>query len=345
MPERLEPRCHADRNRRTRRPGRRSAFTLLEVVLAIGLSAVVMYLIATAIQLYLFRVDSSRGEVESAQLARTLLDRMSRDVVAARYRDRESAPTPGSSDSTTGYVGSAGGDAVPASTGGLSTITDSAIGLGGDLEEIRVDRGAPAWSWQNRVATAANPGDASRQSPAATSVRYFFVDAERLSSADYAELGLAAIDQEATGLYVQTAPTGELVRLARTLDDPWSQVDSEATLLAPEVVGVEFAYYDGEELVDSWDATEQQAIPRGVEICLKLYEPPRELSADDDDRPGPEKLNPQWIREYRRFVWIPAVRATKSAVVLALPQEQTANQPQTGEGDAAPEAQPPDNES
>ena len=47
----------------------RRAFTLMEIVLAIGLTSVVMYLLMTAVELYMLRVDSSRGRVESAQLA------------------------------------------------------------------------------------------------------------------------------------------------------------------------------------------------------------------------------------------------------------------------------------
>ena len=62
----------------------RQAFTLIEVVLAIGLSAVVMFLLTTAIELYMVRVDSSRGRVESAQLARAILDQMAADLAATR---------------------------------------------------------------------------------------------------------------------------------------------------------------------------------------------------------------------------------------------------------------------
>ncbi|MCC6494609.1 MAG: prepilin-type N-terminal cleavage/methylation domain-containing protein, partial [Pirellulales bacterium] len=64
--------------------GRPRAFTLIEVVLAVALSTVVIYLLTTAVQLYLLRVDSGRSRVESAQLARTLLDRIAADLAATR---------------------------------------------------------------------------------------------------------------------------------------------------------------------------------------------------------------------------------------------------------------------
>ena len=45
----------------------RRAFTLMEVVLALALTSVVMYLLMTAVELFMVRVDSSRGRVESAE--------------------------------------------------------------------------------------------------------------------------------------------------------------------------------------------------------------------------------------------------------------------------------------
>jgi hypothetical protein len=64
------------------RPGE-AGFTLFEVVLAIGLCGAVMALLATAIDLYLVRVDTSRTQVETAQLARTLLNKIADDLRAS----------------------------------------------------------------------------------------------------------------------------------------------------------------------------------------------------------------------------------------------------------------------
>ena len=71
----------------------RRAFTLMEIVLAIALTSVVMYLLMTAVELYMIRVDSSRGRVESAQLARTILDQMAADLAALRVLPPTPFPT------------------------------------------------------------------------------------------------------------------------------------------------------------------------------------------------------------------------------------------------------------
>ena len=59
---------------------RRAAFTLLEVLLALGLTAVVMVLVAVTLDVHLRAVDAGRTEVEEAQLARAILHRMADDL-------------------------------------------------------------------------------------------------------------------------------------------------------------------------------------------------------------------------------------------------------------------------
>ena len=60
----------------------RSAFTLFELILAIALSATLLALIGTAINLYLVRMDTGRTRVEEAQLARSILATIAADVRA-----------------------------------------------------------------------------------------------------------------------------------------------------------------------------------------------------------------------------------------------------------------------
>src|SRR3954467_2274925 len=59
-----------------------SGFTLFEVILAIALAAVILTLIGTAINLYLFQVDAGRTRVEEAQLARSVLSMIADDIRA-----------------------------------------------------------------------------------------------------------------------------------------------------------------------------------------------------------------------------------------------------------------------
>src|SRR5689334_24431301 len=60
----------------------RAGFTLFAVILAIALSATLLTLIGTAVNLYLTRVNASRARVEEAQLARSVLTMIADDIRA-----------------------------------------------------------------------------------------------------------------------------------------------------------------------------------------------------------------------------------------------------------------------
>ena len=61
-------------------PARRHAFTLLEVVLALGLTVIVMALVGTALTTTLRLVESGRVKTERDQLARAILAKIADDV-------------------------------------------------------------------------------------------------------------------------------------------------------------------------------------------------------------------------------------------------------------------------
>ena len=69
------------------RRGKNTGFTLLEVVLALGLTVVVMTAIGVAIFLHLRAVDRTRLAIERDQLARILLRRIGDDLRSAVRRE------------------------------------------------------------------------------------------------------------------------------------------------------------------------------------------------------------------------------------------------------------------
>lgn len=91
----------------------RRGFTLIEVVLAIGLTAMVVYLLTTATELYLANVDASRTRVETAQLARTLLDQIAGDLANVRV-----SPPAGQRSRGGAFGGAAGGQLGGSQSGG-----------------------------------------------------------------------------------------------------------------------------------------------------------------------------------------------------------------------------------
>jgi hypothetical protein len=150
----------------------RPAFTLFELILAIALSATLLALIGTAVNLYLVRMDSGRTRVEEAQLARSVLSTIAADVRAATVYQTQDISTveqlaaaaapidPDAIDSAEGFgasalgaTGAAGGtgqggsstmpggsgETSSGSQGSQSSATTTPPGVNGLVNELQLD--------------------------------------------------------------------------------------------------------------------------------------------------------------------------------------------------------------
>jgi prepilin-type N-terminal cleavage/methylation domain-containing protein len=350
----------------------RRGFTLMEIVLAIALTSVVMYLLMTAIELYMVRVDSSRSRVESAQLARTLLDTIAADLTATRLYAPPSptmgggpgGPTGGgagggangnqpgggngsgsnSNSSGGGNAGGANGGSTSggsgsggSSNGGSSTLPSSDVqGVYGTIEQIRIDRAAyPNWQ---RAAREVTPEEPATVADMPVSVRYYLVDGTRLTSQELALRGVSEEEttESASGLYREVYTTAALAGETDPLATPTRRDGAKLELLAPEVVKMELQYFDGTQLVDTWDSLEESALPAGVEIRLTIYEPSFARSLDEDDEvrvTGQPRYRENELVEYRRFVRMPSIAPAQPAeALLPVGGEQQGEQSGGGPG-------------
>jgi hypothetical protein len=344
----------------------RRAFTLMEIVLAIALTSVVMYLLMTAIELYMIRVDSSRGRVESAQLARTILDQMAADLAALRLDPPAAATTRGAgggqqsggqqagggqsgggnqtgqSQSAAqgqqgaggGYGGAGGSSGNAGSTAGSAAAPATTHGIFGTAEELRIDRAAPPnWARASREVDATEPPGAI---DLPRTVRYYMNEGTAQSAQEFAEQGVDVEEETAasvSGLYREQIPTAALSDDADPLASPASRDGARIELLAPEVVKLELHYFDGEQLVDEWDVVEDAGLPAGVEILLTIHEPTYGPSDDADQQrslTGPQYKEKDLV-VYRRFVRLPKVSPPQPATAL-LPAAQQNGGGQPGQG-------------
>jgi len=329
-------------------------FTLLEVVLAIGLSVVVLALLTTAIEHYLLRVDASRARVESAQLARTLLTQIADDLRAARYVVPSATPSSGggsgglssggtaegssdgtgsgSADSAEDSSSTGEGSSESSSTADSTTSEDQVLGVFGSQDELRIDRSA-AVSWR-RMLTESELAEGSNQADLPQSVLYFLREGETLTPAEWAGRSASELDEteDIAGLCREQKVTVALLRDTAPSDVLTSDETRRVALLAPEVVELQFVYSDGLELFDEWDSAERQGLPRSVEIRLKLTDQPWELAGDSSDdylSNGSRKTV-----EYRLLVNLPklepprvvaAPRGSQSAQNASEPNESAGN--------------------
>ncbi len=251
-----------------------SAYTLLEVILALALTTVLLGLIGMAMHIHLGVADKSRGQVEEAQLARTLLQHIAEDI-------RNSVPfTPtassGSAAGETSTSSEPGTSTVEASispesgtstASGTSTTSDSGIvipaGISGTAQILQMDT-----SRRVRPIGMAKPasGDNSLYIPLGDvkTVTYSFGDpgtvapSQRGDVSSDAQSGLfrREIDRP---VYVSAMQQGQ------------ADILTQATAkLAPEVVGVQFTYYDGTTTYDQWDSNTQGGLPIAIKVAIMI---------------------------------------------------------------------------
>jgi type II secretory pathway pseudopilin PulG len=285
----------------------RPAFTLFELILAVALSATLLALIGTAINLYLLRVDAGRTRVEEAQLARSILATIAADVRAAStYQTQDISAIAelassvaqfdvddldaegdfqGAALGTPGSTGSAGtaasGSTSSSPTFGGSSIADTqnttgmAPGLNGTLQELIVDVARlprlnelfPAMPQQSNTTLTA-AANAPRPSDVKT-VRYFIRQGGAVDPSDPAVTGLSPQAQLSVGGLVRQTIDRSVRDMAEQSGNS-QLLNSGQALLAPEVTRIEFRYFDGSTAVDLWDMQERSAMPTAIEVRIWL---------------------------------------------------------------------------
>ena len=339
---------------------RRRGFTLFELILAMALSAMLLALIGTAINLYLMRVDASRTRVEEAQLARSILAMIADDIRAttiyepqdtsaiaelmasSRSADDDDDDGPDDDGATegpdgVGGTGSSGGAMTigtsTSSSGGDSSSSDSSsnsdsseeaddtlpLGLSGTLAELYIDvtrlprreelfgtitgyTNAPMPVPTGGGATGAAAAVAVEPPSDLKTVRYFIRQGEQVDPGTVAAMSLSPERQQrAGGLVRQQIPRA--MRSFAERNGNSAMLDSGQMLVAPEVVYLEFRYYDGQQVTEIWDMQQERSLPLAVEVRIWLASP--EAAGEADDLPYDLASLVGSAREYRQTVYLP----------------------------------------
>ncbi len=260
----------------TRRWNRRPGFTLIEVILALGLTALVLVALAAAVDVHLRVVQTGRTHVEEAQLARALLDHIAddlRDAVIVNPVEAGPLQAPAGGSSGTGSASQPpGGPSAPGATppeddtsaaeqDDSQTETDLAVaGLVGESDWLQVDvMRLPRLDQYDEETIALGDGSLSDRLSATRRVVYYLN--EETGNVD------SAGDEEYRGGLVRreldrtVSAWDEERGLLADLDDQWKPI-------APEVTAIEFLYFDGTEWVESWDSNESGGLPVAVHVSL-----------------------------------------------------------------------------
>ncbi len=220
----------------------RGGFTLLELLIAIGLTSILMVALFSAMDIYFKLQLDSFEEITRGQVSRTLLRQMTRDIQSVVFVKKQTV-----------------GD----TTAAMLTYTSGVVGSATDLllYVSRPDRTLSYVDAQSLTSTSERTGDLMI-------VRYLVADtgsgglsatiAKRFAGTKNGPIGLVRITGDLYGMStaVQAGEEPDFTSVER--------IDAE------EVSQVAFSYYDGANWQEEWDSTIQNGLPVAIEIILTL---------------------------------------------------------------------------
>jgi len=327
---------------------RRRGLTLLETILAIGLSVVVMALLGMAIDLNLRQLDRRRNQVEQGQLARAVLQRIADDLRGTiRFETVDFSgvgelagglPDTGELDPSALGDDGTGDDPADAESDEPQSVADSIApptmpGLYGTRYELEIDVSHLPRVDEYRYVAIDDDAPPRVMSDIKT-VAYYVADPSG-SPASGSTVGVAG-SQESLGL-VRREVDRAVARWAAE-SGGLASLDARAELLAPEVVSLELRYYNGEEWFDTWDSDEEGGLPFAVAVALAVA--PSEAARSGDAAQGRLDTDPadDDLQVFRLVVALPLAEPIDEE---ALQQEATETEQDESPEDETPDPSPP----
>jgi type II secretory pathway pseudopilin PulG len=282
----LSPR-HAQRCAKGVLPRRRGAFTLVELLAALGISLLLIAAVTASLDIYLRVTTTGQVAIERQQVTRALFDLMTRDVSSLVFRPAttteaaaEDTGTESSTDSTSGVGMSGAGASAEAETTAItvqdpeSAYATTSLGLVGDAQSLLLHVSRPL----EDLSYAAPQGATSLTARTSDllSVSYFLAEpgAEGLAGA-VADRHSRGISDPTERVLAARGPAG----LARLEGDRMAMANADeeldtaalaeaARVIAPEIATLTFRYFDGQEWVETWDSTAMERLPQAIEVTL-----------------------------------------------------------------------------
>jgi len=273
----------------------RRGFTLLEVLLALGLAVLLLACLWSVFGVFNRFFETAPGQAEQAQLLSALAAQIAEDLQCAI----EDSPPPDPPAAT-----AAGPRRLPAAGARANSGSVRRFGLMGTSTSLRIDVLQPVPP--ERLAAAAGAfvaagGDLGPRVPELHTVYYDFI-----SPVPEDDM-FAAITGEVAALEDEFAEPPGLVRSEIDFETPVEAASgaaagplsavgdpraanfaggpsaaaanlpapplSQAVMLVPEIAGLQFRYFDGRIWNGSWNSLQRKSLPVAVEIRLQVKPP------------------------------------------------------------------------
>jgi type II secretory pathway pseudopilin PulG len=233
--------------------------------------------------------------------------------------------SPGGSGGTTGS-GSTGASSGSGLTSGAADYeSEMPLGINGAISELYVDierlpggdelfgtltgyTNAPMAVPTDGPQTASGPSWGTTPSPSdLKTVRYFIREGDRSEGTGVAATSLdPALQGYAGGLVRQEIPRP--ARMFAEQNGNSAVLESGQVLIAPEVVHIEFRYFDGQQTLELWDMVEAGSLPLAIEVRIWLTTAHEAADSAAYDAQGLLSI----AREYRQTVFLPMAELSQS---------------------------------
>jgi hypothetical protein len=217
--------------------------------------------------------------------------------------------------------------------GGVVTAESTMpLGLTGSLLELYVDTtrlpsreelfatvtgytNAPIGVPASGVAASSTMAAASSTAPRPSdlkSVRYFVRPGEAVEQGSAAATSLVGDAQLRAGGLVRQEITRQM-RVWAEQSGNSAILDSGQSLIAPEVVRIEFRYFDGAQTTEVWEMLERNSLPLAIEV--RLWIAPASEAANINMAGSYNVVNlATTAREYRQTVFLPMAQLANSSM-------------------------------
>lgn len=253
---------------------RSAGFTLFEMLLSLGLALTLMTILFAALDLHWRFANQGQTEVERAQIARAVLNKMSIDIRSITFRPEEATDTDSKTGDGTEEEDVEATTVVEYSDPAEAFAGDS-LGVFGDSQTLILHIQKPIRPNVGSVDLNSGP-DADTANPYANST---------LRSVSYFLAGGQGALQEMIGdQFAGSTINTEIQGLVRMGGDRFTMVEADANgdletmsahakMLAPEIEAVAFEYFDGVEWLTEWDSEVEQRVPNAIAITIVFKDP------------------------------------------------------------------------
>jgi prepilin-type N-terminal cleavage/methylation domain-containing protein len=270
-----------------------SGFTLIEVLVALGLSLVLISAIYSAISLHWRFETAGRERIERAQISLAVLRLMTEDIGSVAFKAPGTTEESAAADTGTATTGSSSSGSLSSSSptdtstsastsmsGANSKSTTSAStptshGIVGTADYIQLDISRPAREDLIPEQSVNGPTTAAPVQPVLSNnvrVTWGMVTPSMASVDAKGIRDLTANPALARQMADRLREVIE-VQAVETTQNTAAPILEESSILAREIVSLSLRYFDGYSWTTEWDSVTAERLPRAIEVTIGFLKP------------------------------------------------------------------------